>query len=297
MTSIDDLEAAARALEASPDYRVLRRLKPASRFHDDDGSEKLTAVFLDIETTGLDPDRDEIIELGMVPFEFSRDGRIFAVGRELSGLREPSHPIPSEVTLLTGIDDAMVAGKCISADDVASALGGVSIVVAHNAAFDRPFVEKQWPIFEGIGWACSWRQVPWQSEGIRQARLDAIASSFGFFYDGHRAIEDCYAGIGILGRPLPRSGRYALDRLLEAARTTEVRIWAVDTPFSARQTLKQRGYIWSDGSHQRHRAWYVDVVEANLAGEISFLCEHIYGRSVQLPMTRINAFTRFSGRV
>ena len=48
-----NLEESARHLEASGDYRVLRRLQPISRYHPDTEEEKLLGVFVDIETTGL----------------------------------------------------------------------------------------------------------------------------------------------------------------------------------------------------------------------------------------------------
>ena len=64
-----DHEAAARMLEATGDYRVLRRLQPrpviVSRLPCE--GEKI-AIILDTETTGLDHTRDEVIELGMVAF-------------------------------------------------------------------------------------------------------------------------------------------------------------------------------------------------------------------------------------
>ena len=63
-------------LEATGDYRVLCRLRSRTRFHEPDGSETKLAIFLDLETTGLNPEKNEFIELAMVPFEYSSDGRI-----------------------------------------------------------------------------------------------------------------------------------------------------------------------------------------------------------------------------
>lgn len=57
------------------------------------------------QTTGLDQVRDEIIELGMVKFDFTQEGRIVGVRDMFSALNEPSAPIPDEVTALTGITD------------------------------------------------------------------------------------------------------------------------------------------------------------------------------------------------
>src|SRR5258707_37858 len=108
MHAVSDLEAAAESLEESGDYRVLRRLKQRDVFREDDGSQKRIGLILDVETTGLDPTRDEIIELAMVKFEYGLDGAVFRVTDQFSRLREPSVPIPIEITKLTGITQEMV---------------------------------------------------------------------------------------------------------------------------------------------------------------------------------------------
>lgn len=79
MEAADEMEGAAALLEASGRYRILRRLEPRSVNEAPDGSPAHRAVFLDVETTGLDPAADEIVELAMVPYDFAPDGRVFAV--------------------------------------------------------------------------------------------------------------------------------------------------------------------------------------------------------------------------
>ena len=63
-----DTEDLAKILSASDEYRILRRYAHPGRYHGDDGTAKKIGILLDIETTGLQPQRDRIFELGMVPF-------------------------------------------------------------------------------------------------------------------------------------------------------------------------------------------------------------------------------------
>jgi DNA polymerase III epsilon subunit-like protein len=164
------------------------------------------AVFVDVETTGLDPATDEIIEMAIVPFDFSSDGRIFSVHESFSRFRDPGRPIPAAVVAITGITDEMVAGKSIDAAEIEAFLGAAVVVIAHNAAFDRRFAERLCGAFAHLAWACSWSEVPWAEEGFTEgAKLGHLAAACGFFHDGHRAVHDCHAGLEILSRVLPRS--------------------------------------------------------------------------------------------
>src|SRR6266850_5083428 len=74
------LEHIARTLIESGDYRIVRRLGAPSEYHRPDNTPKLVAAVVDVETTGTNPDRDQIIELGICLFEYGRhDGRIYKV--------------------------------------------------------------------------------------------------------------------------------------------------------------------------------------------------------------------------
>jgi DNA polymerase III epsilon subunit-like protein len=66
------LEQMARSLVESGDYRVISRLELQAEYHPPDNTPKLAAAVVDAETTGTDPDRDRIIELGISHFEYDR---------------------------------------------------------------------------------------------------------------------------------------------------------------------------------------------------------------------------------
>ena len=54
----------------------------------------------------------------------------------------------------------------------------------------------------------------WKEEGISSHKLDYIAYKYNFFFEGHRAIIDCLAGIHILAQDLPKSNLSVLKQLL-----------------------------------------------------------------------------------
>lgn len=283
------------ALEAHGDYRVLRRLRPSEPIREAPAGTR-RAVLVDVETTGLDCGRDEIIELAMVPFFYTLSGEIVGVGAPFDGLRQPAALIPAEVTRLTGIDDAMVMGRSIDPAQV-STFAGTSLVIAHNAGFDRRFLERFCPALADNPWACSLNEVRWSDEGFESAKLAYLAMSSGFYYDKHRAVHDCHATIELLSRRLPVSGGLALAALLASARGRTLRCWAENSPFASKDDLKRRGYRWNGGEDGTPRAWWIDVAEADVEAEKAYLRAEIYRRDVAFPIAEITAFNRYSDRI
>jgi len=289
----DELERMRQALEASGRYRVLERYEKPARYHEAPGpdADLRTGLYVDVETTGLSASQNRIIELGLVAFEFDREGRIYRLLHELSAFEDPGAPLPTEITRLTGITDAMVAGQHLPEDEVRRWLERAHLVIAHNAAFDRPFLERRLPAFAARAWACSQRDVPWHAEGFEGRKLEYLAMKQGFVFDGHRAASDCLAGIHLLSLPLPKTGRLALDALLERARRKGGRLYAVDSPFETKDRLKARGYGWNG------RVWFRDLPAEQLEAEADWLRAEVYGRAVHVPVFPVTAFERYSERV
>lgn len=300
--SQDNLEKLAEKLAADANYRVIRKLADVAAYNSPDPDLLATeglrnGVFVDVETTGLDAGTDQVIELALQPFEFSGDGRIFALHEGYNALRDPGVPIPAQITRLTNITDAMVKDRKLDTAQIEVLLKPAHLIVAHNAAFDRPFAEQLHPLFESRAWACSMIEVPWRDEGLEGTKLDYLAYRYGFFYDAHRASGDCRAGIHLLAQTLPDSGRPALAVLLESARRKTMRVWALGSPFDSKDKLKLRQYRWNGGEDGRPKAWYRDLDEAQLNEEFSWLKTEVFaGHLPELPVDTINAFNRYSAR-
>jgi len=108
-------EQMAQALDQHPDYKVLRRLVPRHEFNPSKPGQMLQrGVVLDTETTGLNVDADQVIELGMIVFEFDPVlGTVHRVVDVFDELEDPLRPIPPETTAVHHITDEMVRGKTI----------------------------------------------------------------------------------------------------------------------------------------------------------------------------------------
>jgi len=170
---------------------------------------KDSIVALDCETTGLDPTRDAILEIGMVRFEH---------GKEIAKyhrLFDPGMPVPHAVTLLTGISSQ----ECAQGGFLFSALPEIfeffqnAWIVGHRIEFDLAFlyhVWKQWenPTFPFV----SSRYVidtdllsrilfPWLSDH----RLETVAQALGISVSqSHRALADAETAGYVFFQMLPR---------------------------------------------------------------------------------------------
>jgi len=289
-----DLEEVLAWLKAN-DYRVTRPFAPRAFYSDAAPPAKLLkAAILDTETTGTNQSVDKIIELGIVIVEYSPEtGQVYRVLETFDELEYPGMPIPPESTMIQGITDEMVRDKRINDDAVAALMADVSLVIAHNAFFDRGFVESRLPIFKNKSWACSYAQVPWKAEGMGSASLEFLAYRFGFHYAGHRASIDCYALLEVLQSELPDSGIKVMKMLLENARLPEIKIWALNAPFDNKDKLKERGYRWD----AERKTWNNPILQTNLPLEVDWLRSEIYAnRPFKLELEKIDAFNRFTAR-
>jgi DNA polymerase III subunit epsilon len=291
------LQQMARSPAESGDYRVTSRLEPQAEYHAPDSRPKLVAAVVDVETTGINPEGDRIIELGICLFEYDRqNGRIYKVLGSWEWFEDPGFSIPPEITNITGITDEMVTGQSIDDGAVNDLLGRAVLVIAHNAAFDRCFLERRLSAFTTKHRACSRSDFDWKAEGIRSSALEFVAYALGFFYDGHRAASDCRATLHILAQRLPGTGQLALQALLEKARTPTWRLWARDAAIEKKDVLKARGYSWSRGEFGRPKCWYRDVADADRAAEVSWLRANVMGPDQTVWALRITARDRYSDR-
>ncbi len=297
-----EIEIAVSTLLSSGDFVVLRRLDLArdNRFTNKKISGARKGLCIDTETTGLDYTEDRIIEVGIVAFEYDpRTGAIIRVIGRYSAFEDPGAPLADEIRQITGITDEMVAGQAFDDAQVAAMADGASLVIAHNAAFDRKFVEGRFPFFADLPWACSVSQINWQGERISSRSLEYLLYKCGgYCINAHRALDDAEGLLGLLLGTLPVSGQPIFKVLLETSAEVSSWICAVGAPFEKKDALKQRGYRWNDGTRGGSKGWWNIVPRDREQDELSYLAEEIYpgGNTASVEVNRIDAYARFSVR-
>lgn len=145
-------------------------------------------VCLDLETTGLDPDQDAIIEVGAIKF---RPGETVDT---LSILSNPRRQLTPFIRRLTGITQAEVDGAetfSAIADKVRDFVGDAP-VIGHNIPFDISFLQKAGVRFPGPVWDT--RDLASMLLPGGNYALNMLARSLGIPpWNAHRALDDAVA--------------------------------------------------------------------------------------------------------
>lgn len=146
-------------------------------------------VAIDVETTGISPEKERIIEIGAFRPE---TGEVFRT------LVHPGRPLPEHITQLTGITDEMLLGapeEAVAIGALLEFLQGDTILLGHNISFDHSFLVQairrcgyEEPQFLGIDTLKLSRVL---CPELPNKKLETMVAHFGLTNErAHRAFED-----------------------------------------------------------------------------------------------------------
>lgn len=175
----------------------------------------VTFVILDLETTGMTPDRAAITEIGAVRY---RGGERLAT---LQTLVDPSVSVPRVVSSLTGITDELL----VDAPALSSVLPALHdfvegvVVVGHNVNFDRAFLDHALtaedypplpsPALDTLGLARTLL-----GDEVARHRLSWVAAYLRTEHrPTHRALDDALATADVFHALLGRVATYGVTTL------------------------------------------------------------------------------------
>ena len=149
-------------------------------------------VILDIETTGLDPEYCEIIELAAIKYENNKEIARF------NSLVKPDYEIDSFITDLTGITNEMVKNSPKLSEVILDFYNFIKdeILIGHCVYFDINFIydalEKE-NIFLTNDYINIMRFSNKILPELANQKLNTISSHYNVTLPNHRALTDCVA--------------------------------------------------------------------------------------------------------
>lgn len=153
-----------------------------------------TLVFLDIETTGLNPDIDDIIEVAALKIEEGIE-----TGR-FSSLVRTFKKLSSRIISLTGITNEMLIAAPPQEEVLTSLIDfiGSDIIIGHNISFDVSFIEKKigYPLNNQVFDTMELMQI--LKPCAKSYRLDRTPETLGITVEeSHRAMSDVEAAVKV----------------------------------------------------------------------------------------------------
>jgi DNA polymerase-3 subunit epsilon len=185
-------------------------------------------VFVDVETTGLDPALGRVIEIAAIRFDANH-----CETDTLELLIDPQVEVPSGITDLTGITTSMLKEQGVPTVLALQRLREFAAdapLVAFNASFDRDFINYE---FKRAGlslvanqWRCALEAARQAWPVFRSHRLQSLSTFFHLAPQDHRALSDCRLGAQIFFGAISRlqSGSICSELGSEELRVTSIDI-------------------------------------------------------------------------
>jgi DNA polymerase-3 subunit epsilon/ATP-dependent DNA helicase DinG len=191
-------------------------------------------VALDLETTGLDSQKDAIIEIGAVRFAGNR------VENEFTMLINPGRHIPEFITGLTGISDDMVrqAPRILDVIDELGAFIKDTPILGHNIQFDLSFLRK-YNIFDLNDIIDTYELAAVLMPSASRYNLGALGLQLGIPLPAtHRALDDARLTAAAFQKLFAQACELPLDLLTEIVRYSEPLAW--DGAWAFNQALQAK---------------------------------------------------------
>jgi len=215
-----------------------------------------TALLFDVETTGTDPAKDRVLEVGVGLFSIP-DATLVRAASFLFHAEEN----PAE--FVNGLSPALLArfGTRGEGDwsEVADWFALGDVIVAHHASFDRSFVPRRLMEVEEPGpWVCSMDDIEWPRTSPNKSLVGiCLAHGLGVG-SAHRALED----VLLLVRLFERAAELGADltAMMERALRPKKKYRAF-VSYDDRELAKAAGFAW-DGDA---KIWHKRIVPEDLA--------------------------------
>lgn len=217
---------------------------------------------LDIETTGLDPLKDSVTEIGAVLYDVVDKKPLEMMNRVI----KTTDKIPQRIIDLTGLTDVVIANHGKDMLEVISEFNALAsqadYLVIHNAPFDLGFLKNLEPVgIQGLNKPVidTMRDLPINKNIHQSVKLTHLCATHGFLNPfSHRAIFDVLSMLKVMSC-------YDFQDILNYKNSPNIRVVA-HVSYDERNLAKDAGFRW-DGSN---KLWIKECKEFEFDGNVPF---------------------------
>lgn len=206
-------------------------------------------LILDVETGGLDPETDPLLEVAVAEYCVTRG--LIAATSWLVHSRENRAFVVNGIPVELVSDETATEHPGYTIKMLGDAAAGCQAVVAHNAAFDR-----RWFADLGLPWICTCDDVEWPKPSTSRS-LVAVALAHGVgVVHAHRALSDVMTLVALFDRVREN---HDLGAMLTRAMRPKKLVAAV-LPYDRKDEAKAKGFRWQPESKQWTKSVFVDDI-------------------------------------
>jgi len=213
---------------------------------------------LDVESTGLNPEKDQITEWGAALYDSDTKQPVRVSGFLIKGVF-----ISEEITRITHITQSMVDTYGVSPEAGLAAIYGLAqqaeYLCGHNFQFDRSFLDaeakRQGKALITLPHIDTRTYLPPEAyKKGKSASLKYLCCDHKIYFTAHRAVSDVLATLELLGQ-------YDIREVIERSRIPNVEVRAV-VDYSERLLAKERSYYWFAELKQWRKPMKLSEVDA-----------------------------------
>lgn len=237
-------------------YRTFKKQTPSATIISQRKGHLMLVLGIDLETSGLDSVKDQIIEIGAVLWDTDTQSpkKVFNELIYFDNLN-----LPNEVQNITGIKPEDLKKYGIPLNDALKILSDLmnqaEYLVGHNAvSFDAEFLNQALAMYHmpklKKPWIDTLTDVPYPQE-IKTRKLSYLAAEHGFINPfAHRALFDVLTTLKLLAK-------YSIEEIVALQKSPLVKVVA-HVSFDERDKARRIGFRWDPNQRQ----WYSEVKEA-----------------------------------
>lgn len=204
-------------------------------------------LILDCETSGLDREKDRVLEVGCILWDVEHRSIVEVHSRLLPAQENPAEPVNGIPTaLLRTMQDVGTW------EGLASIANEADAICAHQADFDRAFCENliaEHDTGAAKVWICTREDMTWPKTGTGESLIATALAHGVAVTSAHRAIHDCLL-LARLFEAVPDIGE-RLDAAYAHAKLPKVRLVSL-APFEEKDIVKAHGFKWD----QPRKEWW-----------------------------------------
>ena len=211
---------------------------------------------LDVETTGLNHETDYITEIGCVLYDVEKKAPM-VIGNWLLEVPETVEITPL-ITKLTGIDRPMLntygVDPVLVLTELKAMIAMADCYMAHNAQFDKGFIEDFTGEESTIPWICSKANLPHEEVLGRKVSSKSLEALSGYYSVvnafAHRALFDVLTMLKI-------AEQHDLYEALKYAQEESLTFFAM-VSYEDKDKAKEMGFSWCG----KRRRWYMEIPQS-----------------------------------